>query len=148
MRNIKRFGFIFYSLSTTVKPHYLSGSSSTLSPLLLDGSRGRCQGCLRCTSSSRRLPFQPKGSSNLGGEEGALQIALNQSQRQTQWFTEVNPEGKVPVVKFDDKWVADFDVIVGIIEKVRHGVSAPSCTKRGTEKLSFCFSLTFYLVTD
>ncbi|TQE06059.1 hypothetical protein C1H46_008369 [Malus baccata] len=32
-------------------------------------------------------------------------------------FTEVNPEGKVPVVKFDDKWVADFDVMVGIIEE-------------------------------
>lgn len=32
-------------------------------------------------------------------------------------FTEVNPEGKVPVVKFDDKWVADSDVIVGIIEE-------------------------------
>ncbi|KAH0979797.1 hypothetical protein GBA52_006974 [Prunus armeniaca] len=28
------------------------------------------------------------------------------------WFTEVNPEGKVPVVKFDDKWVADSDVII------------------------------------
>lgn len=34
-----------------------------------------------------------------------------------QWFLEVNPEGKVPVVKFDDKWVADSDVIVGIIEE-------------------------------
>ncbi|CAN6681854.1 unnamed protein product [Malus baccata var. baccata] len=76
MRNIERFGFIFYSLSITIKPHYLSGSSSTLSPLLLDGSRGGCQGCLRCASSSRRLPFQPKGSSDLGGEEIALQIAL------------------------------------------------------------------------
>ncbi|XP_050141182.1 uncharacterized protein LOC126617192 [Malus sylvestris] len=32
-------------------------------------------------------------------------------------FTEVNPEGNVPVVKFDDKWVADSDVIVGIIEE-------------------------------
>ncbi|MBA0871347.1 hypothetical protein Goshw_024471 [Gossypium schwendimanii] len=33
-----------------------------------------------------------------------------------QWFLEISPEGKVPVVKFDDKWVADSDVIVGIIE--------------------------------
>lgn len=31
-------------------------------------------------------------------------------------FLEISPEGKVPVVKFDDKWVADSDVIVGIIE--------------------------------
>ncbi|XP_061998574.1 glutathione S-transferase DHAR2-like [Rosa rugosa] len=34
-----------------------------------------------------------------------------------QWFTEVNPEGKVPVVKFDDKWVSDSDVLVGILEE-------------------------------
>ncbi|XP_044512424.1 glutathione S-transferase DHAR1, mitochondrial-like [Mangifera indica] len=33
------------------------------------------------------------------------------------WFLEVNPEGKVPVVKFDDKWVPDSDVIVGILEE-------------------------------
>lgn len=32
-------------------------------------------------------------------------------------FTEISPEGKVPVAKFDDKWVADSDVIVGIIEE-------------------------------
>lgn len=29
----------------------------------------------------------------------------------------MNPEGKVPVVKFDDKWVSDSDVIVGILEE-------------------------------
>ncbi|KAL8162184.1 hypothetical protein V2J09_013673 [Rumex salicifolius] len=32
-------------------------------------------------------------------------------------FLEANPEGKVPVIKFDDKWIADSDVIVGIIEE-------------------------------
>ncbi|KAJ6983236.1 glutathione S-transferase DHAR2 [Populus alba] len=40
-----------------------------------------------------------------------------------QWFLEVNPEGKVPVVKFDDKWVADSDVIVGILEEKYPGPS-------------------------
>ncbi|XP_076922650.1 glutathione S-transferase DHAR2-like [Bidens hawaiensis] len=33
-----------------------------------------------------------------------------------EWYLEVNPEGKVPSIKFDDKWVSDSDVIVGIIE--------------------------------
>ena len=28
-------------------------------------------------------------------------------------FFEVNPEGKVPVIKVDGKWVADSDVITG-----------------------------------
>lgn len=32
-------------------------------------------------------------------------------------FLEVNPEGKVPVLKFDDKWVSDSDVIVGRLEE-------------------------------
>ncbi|XP_021295640.1 glutathione S-transferase DHAR2-like [Herrania umbratica] len=34
-----------------------------------------------------------------------------------QWFLEISPEGKVPVVKFDEKWVPDSDVIVGILEE-------------------------------
>ncbi|XP_022747081.1 glutathione S-transferase DHAR2-like [Durio zibethinus] len=34
-----------------------------------------------------------------------------------QWFLEISPGGKVPVVKFDDKWVPDSDVIVGILEE-------------------------------
>lgn len=32
-------------------------------------------------------------------------------------FLDVNPGGKVPVVKFGDKWVADSNVIVRILEK-------------------------------
>lgn len=32
-------------------------------------------------------------------------------------FLEVNPEGKVPVINFGDKWIPDSDVIVGIIEE-------------------------------
>jgi len=32
-------------------------------------------------------------------------------------FLGVNPEGKVPVVLFDGKWVPDSDVIVGILEE-------------------------------
>ncbi|XP_057792909.1 uncharacterized protein LOC131009525 [Salvia miltiorrhiza] len=34
-----------------------------------------------------------------------------------QWFMEVNPEGKVPLIKLDDKWISDSDVIVGILEE-------------------------------
>ncbi|KAK7390749.1 hypothetical protein VNO78_18799 [Psophocarpus tetragonolobus] len=34
-----------------------------------------------------------------------------------EWFLTVNPEGKVPVVLFDGKWVPDSDVIVGILEQ-------------------------------
>ncbi|CAN1174072.1 Glutathione S-transferase DHAR2 [Linum perenne] len=33
------------------------------------------------------------------------------------WFMDINPGGKVPVVKFGDKWVPDSDVIVRILEE-------------------------------
>ncbi|XP_050374522.1 glutathione S-transferase DHAR3, chloroplastic [Argentina anserina] len=32
------------------------------------------------------------------------------------WLLKINPEGKVPVVKLDDKWIADSDVITQILE--------------------------------
>ncbi|EEF39334.1 glutathione S-transferase DHAR2 [Ricinus communis] len=34
-----------------------------------------------------------------------------------QWFLQISSEGKVPVLKVDDKWVPDSDVIVGLLEE-------------------------------
>ncbi|KAF6148862.1 hypothetical protein GIB67_014233 [Kingdonia uniflora] len=34
-----------------------------------------------------------------------------------QWFLDVNPEGKVPVIKIGERWVPDSDVITQIIEE-------------------------------
>ncbi|XP_024983555.1 probable glutathione S-transferase DHAR2, chloroplastic [Cynara cardunculus var. scolymus] len=34
-----------------------------------------------------------------------------------EWFLSINPEGKVPVVKLDDKWIADSDVITQSVEE-------------------------------
>ncbi|BFI27997.1 glutathione dehydrogenase/transferase [Marchantia polymorpha subsp. ruderalis] len=33
-----------------------------------------------------------------------------------QWFLEANPEGKVPVIKHEGKWIADSDVITALLE--------------------------------
>lgn len=33
------------------------------------------------------------------------------------WFININPEGKVPVIKLDEKWVADSDVITKSLEE-------------------------------
>ncbi|KAJ0247782.1 Glutathione S-transferase DHAR1 [Hirschfeldia incana] len=33
------------------------------------------------------------------------------------WFLDINPQGKVPVLKIDGKWVPDSDVIVSLLEK-------------------------------
>lgn len=32
-------------------------------------------------------------------------------------FLSISPEGKVPVVKLDDKWIADSDVITKTVEE-------------------------------
>uniref|UniRef100_A0A0C9QNQ0 TSA: Wollemia nobilis Ref_Wollemi_Transcript_15797_1090 transcribed RNA sequence n=1 Tax=Wollemia nobilis TaxID=56998 RepID=A0A0C9QNQ0_9CONI len=34
-----------------------------------------------------------------------------------EWFLQISPEGKVPVIKIDDKWVPDSDVITQILEE-------------------------------
>lgn len=33
------------------------------------------------------------------------------------WFLSISPEGKVPVVKLDEKWIADSDVITKLVEE-------------------------------
>ncbi|CAL5052066.1 unnamed protein product [Urochloa decumbens] len=33
------------------------------------------------------------------------------------WLLEINPEGKVPIVKLEDKWIADSDVITQTLEE-------------------------------
>ncbi|OVA01708.1 Glutathione S-transferase [Macleaya cordata] len=34
-----------------------------------------------------------------------------------EWFLKINPEGKVPLIKLDDKWIADSDVITQSLEE-------------------------------
>ncbi|XP_057522728.1 glutathione S-transferase DHAR3, chloroplastic isoform X2 [Amaranthus tricolor] len=34
-----------------------------------------------------------------------------------EWFTKINPDGKVPVLKYDEKWISDSDVITQLLEE-------------------------------
>ncbi|XP_057431007.1 glutathione S-transferase DHAR3, chloroplastic [Lotus japonicus] len=34
-----------------------------------------------------------------------------------EWFLQISPEGKVPVIKFDEKWVPDSDIITQTLEE-------------------------------
>ncbi|KAF8395057.1 hypothetical protein HHK36_018996 [Tetracentron sinense] len=65
---------------------------------------GDCPFCQRVllTLEEKKIPYQMH--------------LINLSDK-PQWFLEVSPEGKVPVIKFDDKWVPDSDVITQIIEE-------------------------------
>ncbi|KAL6959580.1 putative glutathione S-transferase dhar2, chloroplastic [Sarracenia purpurea var. burkii] len=37
--------------------------------------------------------------------------------KKPEWFLKVSPEGKVPVIKIDEKWIADSDVITQVLEE-------------------------------
>ncbi|KAJ4848160.1 Glutathione S-transferase dhar2 [Turnera subulata] len=62
-------------------------------------------------------PFSQRVLLTLEEKKVEYKLHLINVSDKPQWFLEVNPEGKVPVVKFDDKWVPDSDVIVGILEE-------------------------------
>ncbi|KAL3655880.1 Glutathione S-transferase dhar1, mitochondrial [Castilleja foliolosa] len=62
-------------------------------------------------------PFCQRVMLTLEEKKVPYTLHLINTDAKPQWFLEANPEGKVPVIKFDDKWIADSDVIVGIIEE-------------------------------
>lgn len=37
--------------------------------------------------------------------------------KKPEWFLKINADGKVPVIKFDEKWIADSDVITQSLEE-------------------------------
>ncbi|KAG8390890.1 hypothetical protein BUALT_Bualt01G0130600 [Buddleja alternifolia] len=73
-------------------------------------------------------PFSQRALLTLEEKKIPYKMHLINISQKPQWFLEVNPEGKVPVIKFDDKWIADSDVIVAIIEDKypNPSLSAPS----------------------
>nr|ABM91437.1 dehydroascorbate reductase [Ipomoea batatas]ALP06092.1 dehydroascorbate reductase [Ipomoea batatas]GME11402.1 dehydroascorbate reductase [Ipomoea batatas] len=62
-------------------------------------------------------PFSQRVTLTLEEKNIPYKIHLINTSDKPEWFLKANPEGKVPVIKFDDKWISDSDVIVGIIEE-------------------------------
>ncbi|KAG4191216.1 hypothetical protein ERO13_A07G078600v2 [Gossypium hirsutum] len=65
---------------------------------------GDCPFCQRVllTMEEKHLPYEMK---------------LVDLSNKPEWFLRISPEGKVPVVKFEDKWVPDSDVIAQSLEE-------------------------------
>ncbi|MCL7046412.1 hypothetical protein MKW94_012785 [Papaver nudicaule] len=61
-------------------------------------------------------PFCQRILLNLEEKEVPYQMHLIDTANKPHWFLDVNPEGKLPLVKFDDKWVPDSDVIAQTLE--------------------------------
>ncbi|KAL5098155.1 hypothetical protein RYX36_002482 [Vicia faba] len=62
-------------------------------------------------------PFSQRALLTLEEKKVPYTIHLIDVSNKPQWFLEVNPEGKVPVIKLDGKWIPDSDVIVKILEE-------------------------------
>ncbi|ONK62355.1 uncharacterized protein A4U43_C07F3030 [Asparagus officinalis] len=63
-------------------------------------------------------PFSQRVLLTLEEKKVPYEMKLINVDNKPDWFLEINPEGKVPLFKGEDgKWVADSDVITGIIEE-------------------------------
>ncbi|RRT41836.1 hypothetical protein B296_00044538, partial [Ensete ventricosum] len=63
-------------------------------------------------------PFCQRVLLTLEEKNVPYELKLIDLSEKPQWFLEINPEGKVPVIDFGDgKWVPDSDVITVIIEE-------------------------------
>ncbi|KAJ8542227.1 hypothetical protein K7X08_017093 [Anisodus acutangulus] len=62
-------------------------------------------------------PFSQRVLLTLEEKKVTYKMHLINVSDKPKWFLEVNPEGKVPVINFGDKWIPDSDVIVGLIEE-------------------------------
>ncbi|KAF3678913.1 hypothetical protein FXO38_00149 [Capsicum annuum] len=85
-----------------------------------------------------RRSIYPKGTSDVGGKESVLQEDLcrflltrpNDKVTILFWscgfrFLDVNPEGKVSVINFGDKWISNSNIIVGLLDPSL--IAPPNC---------------------
>ncbi|XP_074576735.1 putative glutathione S-transferase DHAR2, chloroplastic isoform X2 [Curcuma longa] len=63
-------------------------------------------------------PFTQRVLLTLEEKHLPYDIKLVDLAKKPDWFLQVSPEGKVPVIKLDDKWVADSDIITKSLEEM------------------------------
>ncbi|KAJ0237528.1 Glutathione S-transferase DHAR1 [Hirschfeldia incana] len=61
-------------------------------------------------------PFSQRVLLTLEEKNQPYKIHLINLSNKPQWFLDIDPQGKVPVLKIDDKWVPDSDIIVTILD--------------------------------
>ncbi|KAI0492969.1 hypothetical protein KFK09_027245 [Dendrobium nobile] len=62
-------------------------------------------------------PFSQRVLLTLEEKNLSYDIKLANLANKPEWFLKISPEGKVPVAKLDDKWIADSDIITQLIEE-------------------------------
>ncbi|XP_028072192.1 uncharacterized protein LOC114274471 isoform X1 [Camellia sinensis] len=62
-------------------------------------------------------PFTQRVLLTLEEKHLPYDLKLVDFSKKPEWFLKVSPEGKVPVIKIDEKWIADSDVITQALEE-------------------------------
>lgn len=62
-------------------------------------------------------PFSQRVLLTLEEKQVPYNMKFIDTSNKPDWFLQANPEGKVPVIKIDDKWIPDSDVITQILEE-------------------------------
>ncbi|EOA38506.1 hypothetical protein CARUB_v10010286mg [Capsella rubella] len=62
-------------------------------------------------------PFSHRAVLTLEEKNLTYKMHLINLSEKPQWFLDISPQGKVPVLKIDNKWVSDSDVIVGLLDE-------------------------------
>ncbi|CAC01835.1 valine--tRNA ligase-like protein [Arabidopsis thaliana] len=90
----------FVTMATAASPLEICVKASITTPNKL----GDCPFCQKVllTMEEKNVPYDMK------------MVDLS---NKPEWFLKISPEGKVPVVKFDEKWVPDSDVITQALEE-------------------------------
>nr|AHM26862.1 dehydroascorbate reductase [Siraitia grosvenorii] len=123
--SIKQLGINSYPRSNfLVSPHHSSlclrrsGARRTLSVSM---SATPLETCVKASITvPNRLgdcPFCQRVLLTLEEKHLPYDLKLVDLANKPEWFLKINSEGKVPVIKFDEQWVADSDVITQTLEE-------------------------------
>ncbi|KAK6927848.1 Glutathione S-transferase, N-terminal, partial [Dillenia turbinata] len=69
------------------------------------------------TTPNKLGPFTQRVLLTLEEKHLPYDMKLVDFRNKPEWFLNVSPEGKVPVIKLDEKWIADSDVITQALEE-------------------------------
>ncbi|KAK1271173.1 Glutathione S-transferase DHAR2 [Acorus gramineus] len=136
------------SLSATLSLHRSTDSIETLKrtahagnppPSMAAAVVSPLNVCVKAAAGAPNIlgdcPFSQRVLLTLNEKSLPYNMKLINVSNKPQWFLEVNPEGKVPVLELDGKWVSDSDVITQLIEE-RYPIPPLSTTSEGSKIFS------------
>ncbi|KAF8398987.1 hypothetical protein HHK36_014852 [Tetracentron sinense] len=110
-----------YSLFTNSFDHFRRHARSRNLTVMMSSVSDPLGVCVKASATTPTklgdCPFTQRVLLTLEEKHLPYDIKLIDLANKPEWFLKINPEGKVPVVKLDEKWIADSDVITQSLEE-------------------------------